>query len=203
MRGWLILATALAPVVVSADATIVEKLSVTAGGKTIEGMRTTYISGERMRIETVLPEQSATTVYDLPAGSMIGLDMKAKRAEIRIIAARAAAVEKDYPRARAEAGFTATGASREIAGVACSEQAFTIRVPMVSDGSIALKLTGTACLAARADGVISVVLVHLALAAEARTGVVLPLGEVLSDHAVPAHQAEHQGGDAKAPHADL
>jgi hypothetical protein len=152
MRGWLILATALAPAVVSADTTIVEKLSVTAGGRTIEGTRTTYISGERMRIETVLPEQSATTVYDLPAGSMIGLDMKAKRAEIRTVAARAAAVEKEYPRARVEAGFNATGASREIAGVACTEQAFTIRVPMVSDGSIALRLTGTAWIATHADG---------------------------------------------------
>jgi hypothetical protein len=153
MRGWLILAIALSSVVASAaDVTIVETLSVTAGGKTIRGTRTTYVSGERMRIDTVLPDQSAATVYDLPAGSIVGLDAKAKRAELFTLAARAAAVEKDYPRSRAKTTLQSTGATREIAGVACAEQAFTVRVPMVSDDSIALMLTGSAWIATRADG---------------------------------------------------
>ena len=153
MRAALLLAIALSSVVASAaDVTIVETLSVTAGGKTIRGTLTTYISGERMRIDAVLPDQSASTLYDLPAGSIVGLDAKAKRAELFTLAARAAAVEKEYPRARVKATLQSTGATSEIAGVACVEQTFTIRVPVVSDDSIALMLTGSAWIAAHADG---------------------------------------------------
>jgi hypothetical protein len=132
---------------VHADVTIVETISVTAGGKTLQGTRTTFISGARMRIDTALSTQTAATIFDLPAGSIINLDAKARRAEVRDIAARNAELEKEYPRARADASFGLAGASREIAGMKCDEHAFTIRVPMTKDGDIALVLTGTACIA--------------------------------------------------------
>src|SRR5258708_13526757 len=97
MRAALLLAIALSSVVASAaDVTIVETLSVTAGGKTIRGTLTTYISGERMRIDAVLPDQSASTLYDLPAGSIVGLDAKANRAELFPLAPPPPATEKQY-----------------------------------------------------------------------------------------------------------
>lgn len=138
--------------IATADVTIVEKLSATVGGKTMEGTRTTQISGERMRIETVLSEEIATTIFDLPSGSTITLNTKSKRAEVRDMAARAAAVEKTYPRARVETSLKPAGTAREIVSVACNEQAFTIRVPMTKDGGMALVLAGSACVATHAGG---------------------------------------------------
>src|SRR2546425_5707111 len=129
---------------VSADVTIVETVSVTAGGKTLQGTRTTLISGMRMRVDTVLSTQTTATIFDVPAGSIINLDAKAKRAEIRDISARTADVEKQYPRARVDASLAPAGAPREIAGVKCDEHPFTIRVPMTKDGGMTLGLTGTA-----------------------------------------------------------
>jgi hypothetical protein len=138
--------------VVSADVTLVETLSVTAGGKALQGTRTTFISGARMRIDTALSTQTAATVFDVPAGSIISLDAKARRAEFHDISARNAELEKEYPRARADASLAPAGASREIAGVKCDEREFTIRVPMTKDGSMALVLTGKACIASGSGG---------------------------------------------------
>src|SRR6266850_7692671 len=103
--------------VVSADVTLVETLSITAGGKALQGTRTTSISGARMRVDTVPSTRTTATIFDLPSGAIINLDAKAKRAEARDISARAADVEKEYPRARVTASLAPAGASREIAGV--------------------------------------------------------------------------------------
>jgi hypothetical protein len=138
--------------VASADVTIVETMTITAGGKPLQGTRTTYISGAQMRIDAELPGQVTATIFDLPAGSIINLDAKTKRAESRDIAVRATEVEKEYPRARVETSLGPGGSSREVAGVSCDEHAFTIRVPMTKDGSMALRLTGSACVASHADG---------------------------------------------------
>src|SRR5664279_4069149 len=105
----------------SADVRIVETTVVKAGDRVARGTRSTYIKGVRMRIEVVQADQSATTVYDLPAGVTLALDAPRRRAESRAIEARAAELEKQYPRARTEIKLTPSGATKELAGASCAE----------------------------------------------------------------------------------
>lgn len=153
MRTWLaVAALAVAPVGLAADVLIAEKTTVTAGSRIVDGTRSTYIRDARMRIESIQGDTSTTTVYDLPAGVTIGLDATKKRAELRDIASRNAELQREYPRERVEISLTPTGATREIGSESCDEHAFTIRVPMSKDGSLALLMTGSAWMAKGAPG---------------------------------------------------
>jgi hypothetical protein len=58
-------------------------------------------------------------------------------------------------------------------------------------------------LVASAHGVVGLILARVAFTAETGAGVVLPLGEVLADHSVPAHKTKDQGRNAEAPHENL
>ena len=136
----------------SADVLISETVQAQAGGRAITGVRTTYIKGSYMRVETVQNKEAATTLYDLPAGVSVILQPNKKRAELREIAARHAELERLYPRERAVVTVNPTGASKEVAAAPCNEHAFNIRVPMTSDGGLALLMTGTACVATSVAG---------------------------------------------------
>src|SRR3954471_8764780 len=81
-----------------ADVLITEQTTGTAGGRTVQGVRSTYIKGTRMRIELAQGDQSSVALYDLPGGTIADLDVKKKRAEMHDIAARTAKLEKEYPR---------------------------------------------------------------------------------------------------------
>ena len=140
------------PIGLSADLLIVEKSVLKAGDRSIEGVRSTYIKGTRMRIETAQEGKTLVTVYDLPAGEMLELDAEQRRANVRLVTARNAKLEKEYPRRRTTATLTATGSTHTVAGIPCDDYALTVRVPMTKSGEIAMILTGAACLAAEAPG---------------------------------------------------
>jgi hypothetical protein len=133
-----------APVGLTADVVMTETTHAKIGGKTVDGVRTTYIKGPRMRLEVVQANDAQTTLYDVPAGVTIALDAKKKRAELRDISARNAELERRYPRSRVVVTLTPTGATKQLAGVSCDEHAFSIRVPMTKDGSLVLVMTGSA-----------------------------------------------------------
>lgn len=141
-----------APVLLTADVTIIETTRANIGGRTIDGVRTTYIKGPRMRLESLQGNDAATTIYDTPAGMTIALDAKNKRAELREAAVRNAELERLYPRARVAVTLRTTGAVRALAGASCDEHAFVIRVPMTEDDSLALMMTGSAWMAGDAPG---------------------------------------------------
>jgi hypothetical protein len=141
-----------APPHVRADVLIVETTSANAGNRKVDGVRTTYISGARMRLEVVRADASTTTLYDVPAGTTTALDAKKRRAELRDISARNAELERQYPRERATVTLTPTGARNELVGTPCDEYAFSIRVPMTKDGNLALMMTGAAWVAKEVPG---------------------------------------------------
>jgi hypothetical protein len=133
-----------------ADVLITEQTTGTAGGRTVQGVRSTYIKGTRMRIELVQGDQSSVTLYDLPGGTIADLDVKKKRAEMHDIAARTAKLEKEYPRQQASVQLTPTGKTATIAAAPCETYDFVVRVPMTKDGETAMTLAGTACLSSAA-----------------------------------------------------
>jgi hypothetical protein len=133
----------------AADLQIKETSTDSAAGS---GSRVTSIKGLQMRIDTTLPAASGSTIFDLPGGVTIRPEPDKRRAEVRDIAVRGAALEREYPRTRTTVALAPTGASREIAGASCAEHAFTIRVPLSKDGELALLMTGSAWIAASAPG---------------------------------------------------
>ena len=72
----------------AADLLISEQTTGKAGGRTSQGIRTTYIKGRRMRIELVQGAQSIVTLYDLPDGTSADLDGRKTRAQLHDAAAR-------------------------------------------------------------------------------------------------------------------
>ena len=143
--------SAVAPL--SADVLIVERMVLRTGDKSIEGVRSTYIKGNRMRLEVAQDGRTAITVYDLPAGDMIEFDTKKKRAYVRKVTARNAKLEKEYPRERTTVTVTPAGKTQTLAGHTCTDHDFDVRVPLTSNGAIMLTLEGYACLAQSATGV--------------------------------------------------
>lgn len=137
----------------SADVLMVEKTVAKGGGKTFESVRSSYIKGTRMRAEVAQGGKTTVMVYDLPAGETIELEAAKRRAYVRGVAARNAKLEKEYPRSASTVSLTATGSTQSVAGTSCDDHTLAVRVPMTKDGSIALTLNGTACLAAMAAGV--------------------------------------------------
>ena len=135
-----------------ADVVITETTAVRMGGRSATGVRTTFIKGPQMRVEVVQGTESATTIFDLPAGATINLDDKKRRAEIREISERSAELEREYPRARVTVALAPTGATKQVAGSSCAEYTFTIRVPTTKDGQSALNMTGAAWMAPDAPG---------------------------------------------------
>ena len=141
------------PAASRADVLIKETIHVEARGKTTDGARSTSVKGRQMRLESAVGDEATVTVYDLQAGQTLALDAKKRRAEIRDIAARAAQLQKKYPREQTEVAVKATGVSKSIAGVSCDEHTFTVRVPLLKDGSVALLMQGSAWVAMAAPGV--------------------------------------------------
>jgi hypothetical protein len=138
---------------VSADVRITETVATKAGDKSQPpGTRSTYVRGAYMRIDLQQGKDSASTLYDLTDNVTIVLDTKKKRAEVRAVAERSAKLERMYPRERTTTAIAATGGSRDVAGLPCAEHTFSVRVPVTSDGEIALLLTGSACVAKDAPG---------------------------------------------------
>jgi hypothetical protein len=135
-----------------ADLLIVERTQGTVVGRPVEGMRSTYIKGARMRVEIVQGDRSSVTLFDLPAGTVANLDAKKQRAELHDIAARHAKLEKESPRRQVAVTLEASGATRTIADASCDAYTFLVRVPVTRNGDIAVTLTGTACLAESAPG---------------------------------------------------
>ena len=71
-----------------ADVRITENTSAKAGDRSVQGVRSIYIRGSRMRIELTQNNRTTATVFDLPAGAIVDLEPEKKRAEIREIGAR-------------------------------------------------------------------------------------------------------------------
>ena len=137
-----------------ADVRITENTSAKAGDRSVQGVRSIYIRGSRMRIELTQNNRTTATVFDLPAGAIVDLEPEKKRAEIREIGARNAQLEKSYPRARSSVVLTATGATKVIADLPCEESAYVVKVPMTKDGETVLTLTGSAWTAPSAPGAV-------------------------------------------------
>ena len=157
MVRWSRLALALAVVACGpargwADVLITEATVSKAGGRSAQGVRSTSIKGTRMRIELVQGDQSSATLYDLAEGTIASLDAKKKRAQITEMAARSQQLETKYPRQQATTSVTPAGTSRTLAGAPCEDYTFVVRVPVTKDGSIAMTLTGAACIAHAAAG---------------------------------------------------
>lgn len=144
-RRAIVIALLLAPPTrVTGDVLIKETTSARIGGRAVQGVRSTYIKGARMRVEQVQGDQSSTTLFDVPAGAIIDLDGKKRRAEIREMSARASELERQYPRQRVSVTLAPTGAMKELAGWPCTEYTFTITVPMTKNGNPAMNMSGSA-----------------------------------------------------------
>jgi hypothetical protein len=141
------------PAGVWADLIITERTVSKAGDRSVEGRRSTYIKGTRMRIELVQDGRSSATVYDLPDGAIIQLDAKKRQAHVSDVAARNSQLQKKYPRERALTNLTRTGATKTLAGLSCEDFTFTVIVPLTKEGKTTLTMNGAACLAADAAGV--------------------------------------------------
>jgi hypothetical protein len=141
------------PAHLGADLLLVEKSVARSGNRTVEGLRSTYIKGTRMRVEVAQGGKTAVTVYDLPAGEMLELDTPKRKAYVRSVQARNARLEKDFPRHESKAVVTASGQTRTIAGIACGDHTFAVTMPLIDNGSIVLNLDGTACLSGETDAV--------------------------------------------------
>lgn len=140
------------PAGATGDVLITEATSARIGGRAVQGVRSTYIKGARMRVEQVHGDQSSTTLFDVPAGAIIDLDSKKRRAEIREMRVRAAELERQYPRQRVSVTMAATGAMKELAGWSCPEYTFSITVPMTKDGDPAMTMSGSAWIGQGAPG---------------------------------------------------
>ena len=134
------------------DVRLVESTHDQAGGRTVEGVRTTSIKGTRMRLETVRDGEPITTLFDVPAGATITLDGKKKRATWRDVDRRNAKLEQEYPRAGVTVIVTPTGATRTLVGAGCREYTVSVRVPITKSGSLVLTMTGSAWLASDVPG---------------------------------------------------
>jgi hypothetical protein len=133
-----------------ADLLILEKVS---GKGTAGTTRSIYIKGQRMRIDVSQGKDSRSTVYDLPAGTIVALNADKKRAEVRAMSARYTEVETLYPRQRTSVTVEPTGATKEIAGIASEEYTFLVTVPMTAKGTQpAMTMSGSAWLAKSAPG---------------------------------------------------
>jgi hypothetical protein len=140
------------PARLSADLRITETATAASGGRRVETVRSIYIRGERMRTELAQGEQPAVTLYDLPGGAIVDLDANRKRAQMHDIAARNAKLEKEYPRQRTSISLATTGDTRTLAGSACEEYRFTVKVPINKSGNVVLTLAGSAWIAKAAPG---------------------------------------------------
>lgn len=137
----------------AADVLITETIAAKTGDRSQpSATRLTHVKGTHMRIDQQQDRDSASTLYDLNENVTIALDAKKKRAEVRAIAERSAKLERMYPRSRTTTTMTATGSSREVAGVSCAEHTFAVRVPLTKEDGLAFMLTGSACVAHDAPG---------------------------------------------------
>ena len=140
------------PASVWADLIITEKTVLKMGDRNVEGVRSTYIKGARMRIEMVQDGRSAATLYDLPSGAIVEFDTQKRQANVRDLAARTALLQKEYPSERATTTVVATGETKTVAGVSCGESTYAVAVPLTRDGKTILTMNGSVCLAQDAAG---------------------------------------------------
>ncbi len=135
-----------------ADVLISEATSGAAAGRDVRATRLTMIKDLKMRVETRGSGEAVVALYDAAAGEEIDLDSKKREARIKKFADIRKAAEKAVPAEWVKSSIQPTGEHETIAGAACGEYTFTIRVPVIKDGKPTLLMTGKACIAKDTGG---------------------------------------------------
>jgi hypothetical protein len=133
-----------------ADLSIVESYIGAAAKIEVRATRLTKIKGLKMRVEDEGADEAV--IYDVPAGEELTLNAKKRQARVRKFAAVGASAERAVPAEWVKWSIQPTGDRQIIAGTACEDYTFTIRVPVVKDGKPTLVMTGKACVAKAAEG---------------------------------------------------
>jgi hypothetical protein len=133
-----------------ADLSIVESTIGASAKNEVRASRVTKIKGLKMRVEVEGADEAI--IYDVPAGEELALKAKKRQARVRKFAAVRASAERAVPAEWVKWSIQPTGDREIIAGIDCKDYTFTIRVPVVKEGSPTLTVTGKACVAKDAEG---------------------------------------------------
>jgi hypothetical protein len=129
-----------------ADLTMVQRTTGKGAGET-----TTRIKGNKMRVETVVGDNTSAVLMDLDAQTMTMLDPKKKEAVVMPVAQLQEAMGKAGMKVDIKSKVTPTGEKKTVSGFACSVYDVAVAMPFVmGEGGDAPAMTmlmqGPACL---------------------------------------------------------
>jgi hypothetical protein len=131
----------VAPVL--ADVTIKQAVDGKVMGFSGKGTSTTYIKGNRMRIETVLGDRTQVMIFDVDAQKLYVVDMRRKQVDAWDMAAFAAQIEKSVDIQGAKGSIKPNGQSKQIGGRTASGYDMAMSMQAAMAGSKDLNMTVT------------------------------------------------------------
>lgn len=146
LRTILMLAIAVSPLQIWADATVSQTGKIT-GGTTAEYTKKLRVKGLKLRVDSLYGRESHILIYDLEAGKRFRLDAGRKVAFVSNISTSSQQEDRGVIAAKITRAITPTGKQSEINGKSCTEYTFDLRIPhALSSGRSTLEReSGTVC----------------------------------------------------------
>jgi len=126
-----------------ADATI--KQTTTGKGLGMSGSMpgTTFIKGNRMRVDAVIGDKTQTSIYDLDAQKMYVFDSKKKEADVWDMAAFAEEISKSVDVSSTKAALKPNGQSKAVGGKSAAGYDLEVSMQAAFGGSKDMSVTVT------------------------------------------------------------
>jgi hypothetical protein len=126
-----------------ADLTLKQTTSGKGMGLGGQTTGTTYIKGNKMRVDVVLGDKTQTSVYDLDAQKMYVFDSKKKEADVWDMAAFAAEVGKSVDVSSTKASLKPNGQTKQIGGKSAAGYDLEVSMNAAFAGSKDMTMTVT------------------------------------------------------------
>jgi hypothetical protein len=126
-----------------ADVTIKQAIDGKVLGFSGKGTSTTYIKGNRMRVETVLGDRTQIMIFDVDAQKLYMVDPRKKQVDAWDMAAFAAQMEKSVDLQSAKGAIKPNGKSKQIGGQTAAGYDMTMSMNAAMAGSKDLNMTVT------------------------------------------------------------
>lgn len=124
-----------------ADVTVKSTVTGKGMGMSQNTTSTTFLKGNKMRVDTVVGDTTATSIFDLDTQKLYSFDSKKKEADVFDMQKLAADVEKSVTISDMKTSLTPNGKTKEIAGKSATGYDMTISLPATFGGAGGMKVT--------------------------------------------------------------